>query len=301
MAKICIAGGTGLIGKALEDRLNQAGHSVTILTRTPRKVNHVAWDPNKKTIDKSKLQDIEVLINLCGESVGEGRWTAKRKKELESSRVETTHFLHSVFQDNTRLKQYLSASGINAYPLEQKTKEMNEEDAFGSDYLSQLVKKWEEAADVFLPKVPVCKLRIAMVLSAEGGALQKLMPLVKFRIASPIGSGNQCMNWVHIDDVAGAFVHAISKGLEGAYNLTGEPVTNRLFMNELIKTNGRKMWAPNVPSFLMKWIMGEQATIVLEGALAKREKFKETGFIYQYPTIQEAFQGLIQSIKKPTS
>ncbi len=288
MAKIIIAGGTGLIGQALEKELFAKQHEVFILTRSPRKVNHIAWDPNKRTIDKEKILGTEILINLCGENVGEGRWTDKRKKELLDSRVETTKFLFEEFHNQKSLLQHLSASGINAYPLDQRAKEMKEDDAFGSDYLSQLVKKWEEAADIFARIVPVCKLRISMVLSENGGALEKLLPLVKYRIASPLGTGNQCMTWVHIDDVARAFAHAIEHKLDGSFNLTGIPTTNRLFMNELMKVNGRKMWAPNVPAFVMKLIMGEQSVIVLEGIYADAGKLRSTGFDYKYAQLNQA-------------
>ncbi len=294
MAKITIAGGTGLIGKGLETLFQQKGHEVLILTRSPRKENHIAWDPQKKTIDSSKIQETEYLINLCGESIGEGRWTTKRKKELLSSRVDTTQFLFEEFHQLKSLKQYLSASGIDAYPLDQPKKEMQEDDAFGSDYLSQLVQKWEEAADVFSRVVPVTKMRISMVLSNNGGALQKLMPLVKFRIASPIGSGSQCMTWVHIEDVAGAFLHAIENKLEGAFNITGQPVTNRLFMHELMRVNDRKMWAPNVPGLVMKLILGEQSAIVLQGAFADRMKLKNSGYEFKYPSLQDAFKALFK-------
>lgn len=294
MSKIIIAGGTGLIGRALERVLTHEKHEVFILTRSPKKANHIFWDPSNKKIDKDLIADTEVLINLCGESVGEGRWTAKRKKELLNSRVDTTHYLFEEFHQQKSLKHYLSASGIDAYPLDQRAKEMNENDAFGSDYLSQLVKQWEAAADVFERIVPVCKMRISMVLSADGGALQKLMPLVKFRIASPIGKGNQCTTWVHIDDLAAAFSHAIAKRLDGAYNVSGEPVTNRLFMNELMVANGRKMWAPNVPGFIMKAIMGEQATIVLDGAYAQSNKLKDSGFVFKFATLNEAFKNIFK-------
>lgn len=292
MAKVIIAGGTGLIGRALEEELTARQHSVFILTRRPSKPNHILWNPDKKELDRTKIESTEILINLCGENVGEGRWTQKRKKQLLDSRVETTSFLLDVFHTLPSLKQYISASGINAYPLDQRDMEMEETDAFGSDYLSQLVKKWETAADQFSDIVPVCKMRISMVLSAEGGALQKLLPLVKFRIASPIGKGNQCMTWVHIEDVARAFSHAIRHQLDGAFNLTGEPITNRLFMHELMKVHGRKMWAPNVPAFILKWIMGEQATIVLDGVYADTKKLKATGFEFKYPNLTLAFQNL---------
>ena len=292
MAKVIIAGGTGLIGKALEKHLQEQQHDVYILTRSPRKQNHIQWDPKTASIDTEKIQNTEVVINLCGESVGDGRWTKKRKAILLNSRVDTTRFLFESFHRQKSMKQYLSASGINAYPLNSTKKELEEEDAFGDDYLSQLVKKWEQAADVFEPIVPVFKLRIAMVLSNKGGALNKMLPLVKLGLASPIGKGSQCTNWVHLEDVVRAFGHAIEHSLDGPYNLSGEGVTNRMFMNELMLVHGKKMWAPNVPAFLLKWVLGEQSTIVLDGVYANTNKLRASGFQLSYPLLSDAFKNL---------
>jgi uncharacterized protein len=291
MAKIIIAGGTGLIGKALEKALEKDQHEVFIFTRTPKKPNHISWDPTKGTLDSTKIEGTEILINLCGENVGSQRWTSVRKQVLSSSRIGTSQLLHQYFQEIGTLQQYLSASGINCYPLE-SSKKMQEKDAFGSDYLSQLVKEWEAAANLFEPEVPVCKLRISMVLDRKEGALQKLLPLVKFGIASPLGSGKQWMSWVHIDDVVGAFVFAINEKLSGAFNLTGTQVTNTEFTRELMQSNGRTMRFPKVPAFFMKLVLGEQATIVLDGTQNDNALLKEKGFHYQFEELSVALKAL---------
>lgn len=288
MAKIIIAGGTGLIGKAVEKRLTAEGHSVFILTRSPKKPNHIAWDPIKKTIENERVVDTECVINLTGESIGEGRWTDKRKAQLLSSRVETTQFLFAVFHREKSLKQYISASGIDAYPLNDPNKTMAEDDAYGTAYLAQLVKKWEEAADLFSRVVPVCKLRISMVLAPHGGALQKMMPLVKWGIASPLGTGQQMMSWIHIDDLANAFFHAFTHQLDGAFNVSGRAVTNTTFMKTLMQVKGKKMWAPSVPAFVMKLVMGEQATLVLDGANVSVDKLRQTGYQPRFDSLQDA-------------
>ena len=294
MAKIVIAGGTGLLGQALEKALLAEQHEVFILSRSPKKPNHIKWDVQNGTIDNSKIDKTEYVINLCGENVGDKRWSAARKEALLSSRVDTTKFLFEIFRNQNSLKQYLTASGVNAYPLNQGKKVFKESEAFGDDYLSLLVKKWEESADLFTAKVPVYKLRISMVLTSEGGALSKLLPLAKLGMASPIGKGTQSNNWVHLDDVSYAFIHGIKHQLKGAYNLTGESISNRTFMRELMKGHGKRMWAPSVPRFVMKLFMGERATIVIDGAYTSSNKLEESGFQFEFPNLKGALVDLFQ-------
>ncbi len=294
MAKIVIAGGTGLLGQALEKALLAEQHEVFILSRSPKKSNHIKWDVKNGTIDNSKIDKTEYVINLCGENVGDKRWTAARKEALLSSRVDATKFLFEIFRNQESLKQYLTASGVNTYPLNHGKKTFLESEAFGDDYLSQLVKKWEESADLFTAKVPVYKLRISMVLASEGGALSKLLPLVKLGIASPIGKGNQSNNWVHQADVSNAFIHGIKHQLNGAYNLTAESISNRIFMRQLMNVHGKKMWGPNVPRFIMKLVMGERATIVIDGAYTSSNKLEESGFQFKFPDLKGALAELFQ-------
>lgn len=292
MSKIVIAGGTGMIGQGLEKLLLEKNHEVFILTRNPKKPNHIAWDLEKKNIDVQKIEGTEYLINLCGESISGKRWTKKRKQELFSSRIGTNNFLFEKFGRLPSLKQFLSASGINCYPLEPKNTSRTESDAFGKDYLSLLVKDWEESADLFSNQVPVCKIRISMVLDHEQGALQKLLPIAKWGILSPLGTGQQWMSWLHIDDLASAFVFAIEHELNGAFNVTGRPERNSDFSQALLSSQGKRMFFPKVPSFLLKLFLGEQSTIVLDGALCDNSKLKNQGFKYKFETLESAFSDL---------
>ena len=294
MAKIVIAGGTGLLGQTLEKVLVAENHNVLILTRSPKNQNHVKWDIQNRTIETELIENTEYVINLCGENVGDKRWTDSRKEVLLSSRIDTTEFLFEIFGQQNSLKQYLTASGVNAYPINQGKKAFIESEAFGADYLSQLVKKWEQSADLFSTKVPVFKLRISMVLTAKGGALSKLLPLVKLGIASPIGKGSQSNNWVHHSDVSNAFLHGMKNQLNGAFNLTAESISNRMFMNELMKVHDKKMWAPNVPRFIMNLVMGQRATIVIDGAFASSQKLENTGFQFEFPSLKPALEELFK-------
>jgi|TARA_R110000737_G_scaffold61221_1_gene88280 uncharacterized protein (TIGR01777 family) len=292
MAKIVIAGGTGMIGQRIEKLLLAKNHEVFILTRSPKKANHIAWDLENKTIDTLKIEGTNYLINLCGENIGSKRWTKKRKVELHDSRIGTNTFLYEKFKGLKSLNQFLSASGINCYPLDSIDTPQLEKDAYGSDYLSQLVRAWEESADLFSDDALVAKIRISMVLDKEDGALQKLLPLAKWGVLSPMGNGKQWMNWVHIEDVSSAYVFAIENNLDGAFNLTGQPEKNTDFTKALLKSQGRRLIFPKIPSFVLKMILGEQATIVLDGVKGDNSKLKNLGFTYKFETIESAFTDL---------
>ena len=131
-----------------------------------------------------------------------------------------------------------------------------------------------------------------MVLDKEDGALQKLLPLAKWGVLSPMGNGKQWMNWVHIEDVSSAYVFAIENNLDGAFNLTGQPEKNTDFTKALLKSQGRRLIFPKIPSFVLKMILGEQATIVLDGVKGDNSKLKNLGFTYKFETIESAFTDL---------
>lgn len=291
MAKIIIAGGTGLIGQRIEKLLTQKNHDVFILTRNPKRTNHIAWDLQQKTIDSTKINGTEYLINLCGENIGNGRWSKKRKALLCSSRIGTNSFLYEKFYSQESLKQFITASGINCYPLIPETNKI-EKDAFGNDYLSTLVHDWEKSADLFSMNIPVCKIRISMVLDKKDGAMHKLIPLVKWGVLSPLGSGKQWMNWVHVEDVAQSFIFALEKNLEGAFNLSGKPKRNSEFTKALLGSHGRKLLMPNVPSFLLKLIFGEQSSLLLNGAFCDNALLKSAGFEFRFENLDDALTDL---------
>jgi uncharacterized protein (TIGR01777 family) len=292
MANITIAGGTGFIGQALQYALSLQGHRVFILTRHPKAPNQFLWDPKHAVIDLSIVGKTDILINLCGENIGGGRWTKDRKQKLKQSRIDTTKFLYQNFKSSTRLKKYIGASGIDCYSKDSSGKIHDESSPFGEDYVAQLVKEWEESADRFSNKCIVQKLRISMVLDKEFGALQKLLPLVKSGFASPIGSGEQTMNWVHIHDAVMAFVHLIESSQSGVFNLTGTPLSNADFMRQFANQLKKPFWMPKVPAFVLKLMFGEMANLLLKGVPADNSALKNLGFEYKYENLGSALSQL---------
>lgn len=294
--KIVIAGGSGLVGKALNKHLTELGHDVYVLTRSP-KANQKSffWNPVEGKIDEKAISNTQVLINLVGQGIADKRWTDQRKKELIDSRVKPTEFLFKSFKKSQELQHYISASGINCYPLENYNKVYTEDDEFGTDFLSHVVKLWEASADQFEEICAVAKLRISVVLTEKGGALDTIAKPIKMYVGSPLGSGKQWMPWISIKDLTRMFAHVIDHRLKGAYNAIANANTNKEFTEKLAKALNKPLYLPNVPSFILKMILGEMSSMVLEGINASHQKIENTGFNFQYEELDEAFQFLYES------
>ena len=230
---ILIAGGTGLIGKPLVDKLQERGHKVAILTRSPNSKIEYKWSPSEKTIDEEALSGVDTIINLAGAGIADKRWSEKRKKELIDSRVKTTKFLYKLRVKMPDLEQYISASGINCYGYDQPERKHPETDNFGTDFLSVVVKRWEEAADLFESDYKVAKIRTGVVFDVNGGAMEKIAKTINNYIGAPLGTGKQWMPWLTIDDMVNIYVHAVEHRLEGPYNALANAHTNKEFTKTL--------------------------------------------------------------------
>jgi hypothetical protein len=289
---VMIAGGSGLIGKKLSNMLTQKGYKVYILTRTAKHRGHIYWNPLQHNIESKHLSKVNIIVNLTGENIGAKKWSKERKKALRESRVKTTQFLASLTANMPNLEYYVAASGINCY--KQDGDIHSEEDAYGRDYLSRLVKEWETASDAFENKCAVSKLRISMVLSKKGGALDKMMLPVKLGLGSPIGSGEQMMPWIHIDDLCNLFVFAIENKLKGTFNAVGNCDTNRDFMKSLASSLNRPFFMPKIPAGLIRLLLGEMSILALGSTLVSNQKIKKTGFKFQHEEIDEALDSLFK-------
>ena len=291
MNNILIAGGTGLIGKRLTTYLESTGNAVFILTRKPTESNHIYWNPSKKEIDTTRLGTITRLINLCGASLAGKRWSNAYKKELLDSRVEPAKFLLANVQHFPKLSHYITASGINCYPLNQ-AKIYTETDNFGTDFVSQLVKQWEETADLFSPHCLVSKIRISPVLDKEGGALVEIMKPIQAGFGAVLGNGNQAMPWIHYEDLVRLFDFMIQHQLAGAFNAVAGTSTNKEFTAICAESISKKIWLPNLPAFMVKLLFGEMAMLLLEGVQASHEKLAKAAFTFKHTDLKEAISSL---------
>jgi uncharacterized protein (TIGR01777 family) len=197
-----------------------------------------------------------------------------------------------------KLKQFITASGINCYGYGNPNREHLESDPFGKDFLSDLVKKWEESADLFEEKYIVTKIRTAVVLDKNGGALQKMLSPVQWGFGSALGTGKQYMPWIHAEDLANIYLHVVSHQLNGSYNALTGNVTNEFFTKSLASTMHKPFFFPKVPSIIMKMLFGEMSSVLLDGLKASNKKIKDTGFLFKHENLKNALADLLLSTTK---
>ena len=295
MEKILITGGSGLIGTKLTRLLIAEGYEIIHLVRHPTPnaaVKQVTWNPEKNELNEGVFNDVDHVIHLAGSNISGGRWTKKRKAEIRSSRIDTAKLLFEK-SANASLKTLVSASGISIYGTRTSEKIFHETDPVASDFLAQVTTDWEKAADAFRTRnVRVVKLRTAVVLAKEGGALQKMAKPVRMGFGSTLGSGKQYLPWIHIADLCDLYLKAIrDTTMKGAYNAAApEHLTNKELTQKIAQVLQKKIWLPAAPSFVLKLAFGEMANLVLKGSRISSVKIQQAGFVFQYPGIDEALK-----------
>jgi len=293
MPTVLIAGGSGLIGSQLTRHFKDRGFRVYKLTRKPTKHGHIFWDPKAEKMSTSKLDKIEVLVNLVGENIGSKRWTAKRKAEILASRVQSTHFLASMIPQMTQLKYYIGASGVNCYD-NLPGKVFTEDEPYGHDFLATVVKEWEAAHQLVLKQVPGSILRISMVLSRHGGSLHLMKQPIYWGLGAPVGAGSQTSPWIHIDDLCRLMLFAYDTKLEGTFNALGGNDTNADMTTRLAKWLKRPLFLPNIPAIALRLLLGERAVLVLSDLRASNQKIKAAGFTFKYTSLDSAFKSFFK-------
>lgn len=299
-ANILITGASGLIGQRLTDLLFEKGHRIAHLSRTPRsgKVVTFVWDIQNNKFDREALQATDAIIHLAGAGIADKPWTAARKLELIKSRTESTHLLYDELKKgNHPVKTFISASAIGFYGIDESDNFFTENDKQGRGFLAEVVGQWEAAVDrIATLGIRAVKIRIGIVLSEKGGALKELMKPVKFFVGAPLGSGEQMMSWIHLDDLCRIFVKAVDdEDLRGVYNAAApNPVSNREFTKTLAKILHKPIILPPIPSFALKLLLGEMADIVLKGAKVSSEKIQKTGFRFKFNKLDDALKDLLE-------
>ena len=291
MARILITGGTGLVGERLTKMLIDNNHEVKILSRNPSSKNEYKWDISSNYIDKKALIHTDYIIHLAGAGIADKRWTEKRKQVIIDSRVKTSNLLFDKINElKVELKGFISASGVGYYGATTSDKIFEETDKVGTDFLGEVCQKWENAAYQFETlKIPVTILRTGIVLSKNGGALEKM----KTPIISPLGTGKQYMPWIHIDDLCGIYINSIEENLKGIYNAVAtEHHTSKTFSKALATSIKRPFIGINVPSFMLKLMFGEMAIILLEGSRISSKKIKKSSYLFQFETLKKALGNL---------
>ena len=305
MLTILISGGTGLVGKHLSVKLKERGYRVAVLSRTSKKgidIPAFAWDIEKKQIDKEAIETADCIIHLAGAAITEKRWTAKRKQLIIDSRVKSGQLIFDKVKENkNKLKVFISASAIGYYGAITTEKVFVETDPPANDFLGEACKEWERSADRFGELgIKTVKIRTGIVLSKQGGALEKMITTVKMGIGSPLGNGKQYMPWIHIDDLCGIYIKAIEDTqMNGVYNAVApDHKTNMDYVKILARKLEKPLWLPNVPSIAIKIIFGSMSEIILKGSRVSSEKIRAAGYNFFFPDLESALTDLLKKNKK---
>ena len=299
--KILISGGTGLIGNALSQLLLGDKYKVHHLSRSKSDgpIPTHQWNIAQQSIDTEAMDSTEAIVHLAGAGVADQRWTAARKEAILKSRTESTRLLHDQIKEmDHKPSVFVAASAVGYYGFDTGDQLVDEETKPGNDFLAEVVKAWEAETDKIADLgVRVVKLRIGIVLAAEGGALPKIAQPIKLFVGAPLGSGKQYMSWIHVTDVARMFKMAIENDqMQGVFNCVGpDPVTNAMLTKAVAGVLNKPLFLPNVPGFVIKMMFGEMGNIVLGGNRVSNEKIVEAGFSYEYATLEHALQNLLKS------
>jgi uncharacterized protein (TIGR01777 family) len=296
---IVIAGGTGLIGSKLEKLLRNDNH-IYILTRNAsnkektNNITYVNW-LNEGDNPEEKLQNIDVLVNLAGQSIN-NRWTEKEKKKILTSRIDATRNCLALMEKlDKKPSVFLNASAVGFYGTSQ-TKTFTESDnQVGDDFLASVVDTWEkEALKAEALGIRTVLLRFGVVLAKEGGALSKMLLPYNLFAGGTLGSGKQWLSWVHIDDVVNMINFSIkNEQVKGAINITApHPVQMNEFGKTLATVLNKPHWLPT-PSLALKILLGEMSMLVLEGQKVTPKKAQDFNYLFHYTELKDALKSLV--------
>lgn len=297
--KVLITGGSGLIGTRLTTLLIEKKYEVVHLGRAPRqaRVPTFSWLPDEGRMDRTALEGVSAVIHLAGASIAGRRWTSGYKKEILASRVDSTRMLFGAIQaGGNRVRSFISASGIGYYRQQRTATPSKEDNNPGDDFLSTVVQKWEaEAAKISDLGPRVGMIRTGMVLSAEGGALPRMVDPVRWGVGAPLGSGEQIVSWVHIDDLCKAYIFLLENQLSGPFNVTApQPVSNEVLTRAIARRLGKPLWLPNIPEFILRIALGGMADAVLAGNAVSSEKIVNEGFSFEFRDVDTALEDLVE-------
>lgn len=296
-----IAGGTGLIGQTLIQRLTEENHHIFCLTRSLKNkqnknnLTFIQWlHDEKQPCKELKGKKIDVVINLAGKSLNNGRWTKNRKKQIIESRIQATANIVTIMESlEEKPTLFLNASAIGIYGIS-KTRTFDETYSSADDFLASTVKKWEEYAKrATAHSIRTVYCRFGLVLSNKGGALPKLIIPYQIFLGGKIGSGKQWISWIHIEDCIKAMLFIIDHPtIQGPVNFTAPyPVTMKEMGEIISKQLHRPNWLP-IPNFVLKTILGEMSILMTEGQYVEPKILTQNNFPYTFPSIQKAIADL---------
>lgn len=246
-------------------------------------------------MDEEALKGVDTVIHLAGSGLADQKWTEERKKNIVDSRVKSADLIRETCQRlDIRLNHFISASAIGWYPLEISEESYDEEAPAGEGFVANVCKQWEASADRLEDVAEhVTKVRIGLVLDRTSGVLAQVSVPVKYYFGAGLGTGKQAMPWIHVQDACNAFKHIMDNKLTGIYNAVGpENATNMDFMQTLADVTEKPLFLPNIPEFVIRTMFGPKADLILKGVPISSRKIQETGFMFEFPTLNTALSDL---------
>ena len=298
MKTVLITGGTGLVGNRMTHFLTEKGYNVRYLSRKGdlnAEIPRYEWNIDKGTIEENAFDGVDHIIHLAGAGVADKRWTATRKKEIIDSRVDSTAILAKYLSQLTeKPTSIVSASAIGYYG-DTGSNIVDESTGKGEGFLSETTEMWEKSVETMatLAGVPTAWVRVGIVMSMKGGAMEKMVLPFKFGIGNTLGSGDQYYSWIHIDDICKLFIFLMENNAQGPYNgVAPRPATNKEITKSIGRAMGRSLILP-APAFALKLALGEMADMVLLSNRCSAEKVLEAGYQFEYADLDVAMKDLV--------
>ena len=295
--KILISGSHGLVGTALIKSLASESHEILRLVRyAPSSVQEIEWSPDRYSIALARLEGFDAVVHLAGESIAEGRWIDEKKKRIRESRVKGTRLLGDALANlSNPPKTFVCASAIGYYG-DRGDELLTEASAAGNDFLSGVCVEWEKATALAVEKgIRVVNCRFGIILDANGGALKKMLPPFRMGVGGKIGSGQQWMSWIALDDVVRGIKFALANdSIRGPVNFVAPaPVTNARFTKTLGKVLSRPTLFP-IPAFGVRMLFGEMAdALLLSSQRVAPAVLQTSNFLFQYSQLEAALRHVL--------
>ena len=298
--KFLITGGTGLIGTRLSQLLIDNGHSVNILTRKIKNqdnssLKYFVWNTSKKTVDNKCIDGVDVIINLAGSSVF-SLWTKSNKKMILKSRLDSLSIIYKLIKEKkNKVKRIVSASAIGIYPNHKSKVYYENSNEISDTFLGNVVYEWEKKTKIFSEiNINLSIIRIGLVLSENGGMLEKLLKLNSLGISSTINDGNQCQSWIHIDDLVNIFLFTSLNNINGLVNgVAPKPVSFKELQNNISSNYKKPFLSLNFPKCLLKiplsflGLSDFYNDIIGSNKRVSSKKIQDLGYKFIYPSLDK--------------
>lgn len=291
--RVLIAGGSGLVGSALNKHLSSKGMQVRVLSRNADNPIY-RWNPAEGEINGMALEEADVIINLAGDSIAGSLWTKAYKKLLRNSRIDSTRTLvENLKKVSPKPRHFIQASAIGFYLNGPEWVEETSE--VGKGFLAALTRDWElEAEPVRDEQTLLSTVRLGIVLKKDAGFLGKMVAPAQFGLSSALGSGKQHISWIHIQDLVSIFSWMIENKADGIFNATAShPVSNKEMTTSISKALHRPYFLPNIPAGILKLFLGDLSTELLSDHRVSNKKLQTKGFVFRFNDIDMALNDLL--------